>query len=82
MEAFARAQEDAPPWDAMVQAGGTTYDALAAMMDQTAAEHAMQVNYFAFARIARAVARPMLRARAGPCSPMCGRWRSRPRGAA
>ena len=65
VEAFARAQEDAPPWDAMVQAGGTTYDALAAMMDQTAAEHAMQVNYFAFARIARAVARPMLRARAG-----------------
>ena len=65
MEEFAREQEDAPAWDAMVQVGGTTYDALAAMMDQGAAEHAMQVNFFAFARIARAVVRPMLRARAG-----------------
>jgi 3-oxoacyl-[acyl-carrier protein] reductase len=45
--------------------GGTTYDALAAMMDQDAAEHAMQVNFFAFARIARAVVRPMIRARVG-----------------
>jgi 3-oxoacyl-[acyl-carrier protein] reductase len=65
VDAFARAQEDAPAWDAYVQAGGTTYDALAAMMDQDAAERAMQVNYFAFARLARAVVRPMLRARAG-----------------
>jgi 3-oxoacyl-[acyl-carrier protein] reductase len=65
VEEFARAQEDAPAWDAFVQAGGTTYDALAAMMDQAAAERAMQVNYFAFARIARAIVRPMLRARAG-----------------
>ena len=45
--------------------GGTTYDVLAAMMDQTQAERTMQVNYFAFARIARAVVRPMLRARYG-----------------
>ena len=65
VEAFARAQEDAPAWDAMVQVGGTTYDALAAMMDQDAAEKVMQVNYFAFARIARAVVRPMMRAKAG-----------------
>jgi short-subunit dehydrogenase len=65
VEAFARAQEDAAAWDAFVQAGGTTYDALAAMMDQDAAERAMQVNYFTFARLARAVVRPMLRARAG-----------------
>jgi 3-oxoacyl-[acyl-carrier protein] reductase len=35
------------------------------VMDQTQAERAMQVNYFAFARIARAVVRPMLRARHG-----------------
>jgi NAD(P)-dependent dehydrogenase (short-subunit alcohol dehydrogenase family) len=34
-------------------------------MDQTQAERAMQVNYFAFARIARAAVRPMLRARYG-----------------
>jgi NAD(P)-dependent dehydrogenase (short-subunit alcohol dehydrogenase family) len=65
VETFARAQEDVPAWDAFVQAGGATYDALAAVMDQDAAEHAMQVNYFAFARLARAVVRPMLRARAG-----------------
>src|ERR1700722_14666695 len=65
VEAFARQLEDAPAWDAMVQVGGTTYDALAAMMDQDAAEHAMQVNFFAFARIARAVVRPMIRARTG-----------------
>jgi 3-oxoacyl-[acyl-carrier protein] reductase len=65
VEHFAESVETAPAYDAMVQAGGTTYDALAAVMDQTQAERAMQVNYFAFARIARAVVRPMLRARHG-----------------
>jgi 3-oxoacyl-[acyl-carrier protein] reductase len=65
VEAFAKTQEDAPAWDAMVQVGGTTYDALAVMMDQDAAERVMQVNFFAFARIARAVMRPMIRARSG-----------------
>lgn len=65
VDAFARTQEDAPAWDALVQIGGTTYDALAAMMDQDAAERAMQVNYFAFARIARSVVRPMMRVRTG-----------------
>jgi NAD(P)-dependent dehydrogenase (short-subunit alcohol dehydrogenase family) len=65
VDAFAGEQEDAPAWDAMVQVGGTTYDALAAMMDQDAAERAMQVNFFAFARLARAVVRPMMRARFG-----------------
>ncbi|HEY8287911.1 MAG TPA: SDR family oxidoreductase [Acetobacteraceae bacterium] len=65
VEAFAAEQEGAPAWDALVHVGGTTYDALAAMMDQDAAERAMQVNFFAFARIARAVVRPMIRARNG-----------------
>ncbi|MDE2516513.1 MAG: SDR family oxidoreductase [Rhodospirillales bacterium] len=65
VEAFAAAQEDAAPFAALVQVSGTTYDALAAMVDQDAAERAMQVNYHAFVRIARAVIRPMLRARAG-----------------
>ena len=65
VEAFALAQEDAPPWDALVQVGGTTHDSLAAMMDQAKAEAVMQVNYYAFARIARAVVRPMTRARYG-----------------
>ncbi len=65
VEAFALAQDDAPAWDAMVQVGGTTYDSLAATMDQDKAEAVMQVNYLAFARIARAVVRPMMRARYG-----------------
>ena len=65
VEAFAVAQEDTPAWDALVQVGGTTYDSLAATMDQDKAEAVMQVNFFAFARIARAIVRPMMRARTG-----------------
>lgn len=65
VEAFAAAQDDAPAWDALVQVGGTTYDSLAATMDQDKAAAVMQVNYFAFARIARAAVRPMMRARTG-----------------
>jgi 3-oxoacyl-[acyl-carrier protein] reductase len=65
VEAFAREQEEAPAWTAFVQCSGTTYDTLAAVMDQDASEQTMQVNYWAFARLARAVARPMLRARSG-----------------
>ena len=65
VDAFAQEQEDAPAWDAVVHVSGTTYDTLAAVMDQDAAEQTMQVNYWAFARIARAVVRPMLRARVG-----------------
>jgi 3-oxoacyl-[acyl-carrier protein] reductase len=65
VETFAAAQESAPAWDVLVQVGGTTYDTLLAMMDQTKAEQVMQVNYFAFTRIARSVVRPMIRARNG-----------------
>ena len=65
VEAFAREQEDAAAWDAVIYVSGATYDTLAAVMDQDAAEQTMQVNYWAFARIARAVIRPMLRARSG-----------------
>jgi 3-oxoacyl-[acyl-carrier protein] reductase len=65
VDAFAGTLEDGPSWDALVQVGGTTYDTLAAMMDQTKAEQTMQVNYFSFTRIARAVVRPMMRARNG-----------------
>jgi 3-oxoacyl-[acyl-carrier protein] reductase len=65
VERFAVSLEDGPAWDALVQVGGTTYDALAAMMDQEKAEAAMQVNFFSFTRIARAVVRPMMRARNG-----------------
>jgi 3-oxoacyl-[acyl-carrier protein] reductase len=65
VESFATAQENGSAWDAMIQVGGTTYDSLAAMLDQTKAEQVMQVNFFAFTRIARAVVQPMLRARNG-----------------
>jgi 3-oxoacyl-[acyl-carrier protein] reductase len=65
VENFAAAQEQGPAWDAFIQVGGTTYDALAAVMDQAKAERAMQVNYFSFTRIAQTVVRPMLRARNG-----------------
>lgn len=65
VEAFARDLEDGRTWDALVHVGGTTYDALAAMMDQSQAETVMQVNYLSFARLARAVVRPMMRARHG-----------------
>lgn len=65
VETFATDLESGPVWDVLVQVGGTTYDALAAMMDQDQAEAVMQVNFFAFVRIARAVVRPMMRARSG-----------------
>jgi NAD(P)-dependent dehydrogenase (short-subunit alcohol dehydrogenase family) len=65
VEAFATALEDQPAFDVFVQAGGGTYDRLAAMMDQDGAEQLMQVNFWSFTRIARAVARPMTRARSG-----------------
>jgi NAD(P)-dependent dehydrogenase (short-subunit alcohol dehydrogenase family) len=65
VENFGKSLEDGPAWDALVQVGGTTYDSLAVMMDQAKAEQAMQVNYFSFTRIARAVVRPMMRARNG-----------------
>lgn len=48
-----------------VHNAGQPYDALAAMMDQDKAEAAMQVNFFAFARLSKALVRGMLRARAG-----------------
>ncbi|MEJ0020652.1 MAG: SDR family oxidoreductase [Acetobacteraceae bacterium] len=65
VEAFALEQETASAWDALVHVSGTTYDTLATVMDQDAAERVMQVNHWSFVRIARAVVRPMLRARAG-----------------
>ncbi|HKM63682.1 MAG TPA: SDR family oxidoreductase [Acidisphaera sp.] len=65
VDAFASAQEDAAAWDAMVQVGGATYDTLAATVDQDRAEQLMQVNHFAFVRLARAVVRPMTRAKSG-----------------
>ena len=65
VEAFATTLEDGPALAAVVSVGGMTYDTLAATMDQDRAELLMQVNFWAFTRIARAVVRPMTRARAG-----------------
>lgn len=65
VDTFAQGLEDGPAWDALIQVGGTTYDALAAMMDQDRAEAVMQVNFLSFARLSRAVVRPMMRARGG-----------------
>jgi len=51
--------------DIFVHVGGTTYDTLAAMIDETKAAALMQVNFLSFTRIARALVRPMIRARSG-----------------
>ncbi len=65
VDGFATALEDGPALGALVHVAGTTYDMLAAMMDQNAAEALMQVNFWSFTRLAKAVVRPMTRARAG-----------------
>jgi NAD(P)-dependent dehydrogenase (short-subunit alcohol dehydrogenase family) len=48
-----------------VHNAGQPYDALAAMMVQDKAEAAMQVNFWAFTRLAKSLMRGMIRARAG-----------------
>jgi NAD(P)-dependent dehydrogenase (short-subunit alcohol dehydrogenase family) len=48
-----------------VHNAGQSYDALAATLSQDRAETAMQVNFWAGARLAKAVLRPMIRARDG-----------------
>ena len=49
----------------LVHNAGQPYDALAAMMQQDKAEAAMQVNFWSFTRIAKALMRGMIRAKAG-----------------
>ncbi|HYY84857.1 MAG TPA: SDR family oxidoreductase [Beijerinckiaceae bacterium] len=48
-----------------VHNAGRPYDALAAMMAQDKAEAVMQVNFWSFARLAKALIRGMVRARTG-----------------
>jgi NAD(P)-dependent dehydrogenase (short-subunit alcohol dehydrogenase family) len=48
-----------------VHNAGQSYDALAAMVAQDKAEAAMQINFWSLVRIAKAVIRTMIRARAG-----------------
>ena len=65
VETFASVLEESPPLATLVHVAGTTYDRLAAMMEQDPAEALMQVNFWSFARLARAAVRPMTRARSG-----------------
>ena len=64
LEAFCEAAE-AESYFGLVHNAGQPYDTLAAMLVQDKAEAAMQVNFWAFTRLAKSLMRNMLRARAG-----------------
>lgn len=49
----------------LIHNAGQPYDSLAAMMVQDKAEAAMQVNFWAFTRLAKSLMRAMIRARSG-----------------
>lgn len=65
VEALAETLEAGETYFGFCHNAGASYDTLAAMVDQDKAEAVMQVNHFAFVRIARALVRPMTRAKAG-----------------
>lgn len=65
VDAFAGELEAGDTYFGFCHNAGASYDTLAAMIDQDKAEAVMQVNHFAFVRLARALTRPMTRARAG-----------------
>lgn len=65
VEALAEQLESGAAYFGLVHNAGTTYDSLAAMVDQTAAERLMQVNFWSLTRLVKAVIRPMTRARNG-----------------
>ena len=64
LDAFCEACE-ATSYFGFIHNAGQPYDALAAMMVQDKAEAAMQVNFWAFTRIAKSLMRGMIRARSG-----------------
>jgi NAD(P)-dependent dehydrogenase (short-subunit alcohol dehydrogenase family) len=64
VDGFADGLADEPPYG-LVHNAGQSYDALAAMMAQDKAEAVMQVNFWAFTRLAKSVLRAMMRAREG-----------------
>jgi NAD(P)-dependent dehydrogenase (short-subunit alcohol dehydrogenase family) len=64
VESFCEAAEEKGHYG-FIHNAGQPYDALAAMMAQDKAEAAMQVNFFAFARLCKSLMRGMIRARAG-----------------
>ena len=55
---------DSEPYG-LVHNAGQPYDALAAMLSQAKAEAAMQVNFWSFTRLTKAIVRGMMRARSG-----------------
>jgi NAD(P)-dependent dehydrogenase (short-subunit alcohol dehydrogenase family) len=64
LDAFCEAREG-ESYFGLVHNAGQPYDSLAAMLDQDKAEAAMQVNFWAFTRLAKSLMRSMIRARAG-----------------
>jgi 3-oxoacyl-[acyl-carrier protein] reductase len=64
LDAFCEAL-DGESFYGFVHNAGQPYDALAAMMAQDKAEAVMQVNFWSFARLAKALIRGMVRARTG-----------------
>lgn len=64
LDAFCDKAED-EGYFGLVHNAGQPYDSLAAMMVQDKAEAAMQVNFWAFTRLAKSLMRGMVRARAG-----------------
>ena len=64
VDAFAKACEDTP-YHGLVHNAGQPYDALAMMLDQAKAEAAMQVNFWSFTRLIKALSRSMMRTRSG-----------------
>ena len=64
LDAFCEAREG-ESYFGLVHNAGQPYDSLAAMMAQDKAEAAMQVNFWAFTRLAKSLMRAMIRARSG-----------------
>ena len=64
LDAFCE-QCEGETWFGLVHNAGQPYDSLAAMLVQDKAEAAMQVNFWAFTRLAKSLMRTMIRARAG-----------------
>lgn len=64
LDAFCEAREG-ESYFGLIHNAGQPYDSLAAMMAQDKAEAAMQVNFWAFTRLAKSLMRNMIRARAG-----------------
>lgn len=64
LDAFCEALQD-QTYFGLIHNAGQPYDALAAMMAQDKAEAAMQVNFWSLTQLAKAMMRPMMRAREG-----------------